>query len=143
MFFFDNDATPNDPYSPREVYRTGAPSLQNRTVFTNALEGAPDAAVIKYNEPRRNNTAEIQRLVRKGYIVRTRADSPIQTVLNRTTEMREAAFRSGAHVVSTDFPAWGMSARWGWDYVVRLEGGRVARCNPVNAPKGCRDRDLE
>lgn len=143
MFFFDNDPKPTDPNSPRELYRAAAPSLQNRTVFTNSVEGSPDAAVIKYNEPRGNGSAEIQRLVRKGYIVRTRADVPIDTVLNRTTEMRDRAFESGAQVVSTDFPAWGMSARWGRDYVARLEGGRVARCNPVVAPRGCRDEDLE
>ncbi|KAH9870245.1 hypothetical protein J1614_007168 [Plenodomus biglobosus] len=143
LFFFDNDPKPLDPTSPRELYRASAPSLQNRTVFTNALEGAPDAAIIKYNEPRGNHTAEIQRLVRKGYIVRTRADVPLATVLNRTTEMRDSAFHSGAHIVSTDFPSWGVTARWGWDYVARFEAGKVARCNPVNAPEGCRDSDLE
>jgi hypothetical protein len=137
MFFFDNDPLPSDPSSPRELYTAnGHASLQNRTVFTNALEGAPDAAVLKRNEPRGNETAETQRLVRKGYIVRTRADVPIETVKARSTEMRDSAFASGAQIVSTDFPAWGMSARWGWDYVADL-GGRAVRCNPVNAPKGC------
>lgn len=143
LFFFDNDPKPSDPNSPRELYRASAPSLQNRTVFTNSVEGAADGAVIKHNEPRGNDRAEIQRLVRKGYIVRTRADVPLGTVLNRSTEMRDCAFESGAQVVSTDFPSWGLTARWGWDYVARLKGGRVARCNPVNAPKGCEDSLLE
>ncbi|CAO2652665.1 Nn.00g009480.m01.CDS01 [Neocucurbitaria sp. VM-36] len=143
LFFFDNDPKPTDPNSPRELYRTSAPSLQNRTVFTNAVEGSPDCAFIKYNEPRNNGSAEIQRLVKKGYLVRTRADVPLDTVLNRTTEMRDLAFESGAQIVSTDFPVWGLTARWGWDYVARLKGGRVARCNPVVAPKGCKDDDLE
>ncbi|KAF2845224.1 hypothetical protein T440DRAFT_435077 [Plenodomus tracheiphilus IPT5] len=143
LFFFDNDPMPSDPNSPRELYRSSAPSLQNRTVFTNSLEGSPDGAIIKHNEPRGNDRAEIQRLVRKGYIVRTRADVPMGTVLNRTTEMRDSAFESGAQVVSTDFPAWGMSARWGWDYAARLKGGKAARCNPVIAPKGCKDSNLE
>ncbi|CAI9632921.1 unnamed protein product [Alternaria burnsii] len=143
MFFFDNDPKPTDPNSPRELYLAGAPSLQNRTVFTNALEGSPDAAFIKHNEPRGNDTAEIQRLVKKGYLIRTRADVPLDTILNRTTEMRESAFESGAQIVSTDFPAWGMSSRWGWDYVARLPGRLAARCNPVTAPEGCKDKDLE
>jgi hypothetical protein len=143
LFYFDNDPKPTNPNSPRELYLIGAPSLQNRTVFTNALEGSADAAFIKYNQPTGNNTAEIQRLVKKGYLIRTRADVPLDTVLNRTMEMRDAAFESGAQIVSTDFPAWGMSARWGWDYVARLSGGKVARCNPVVAPKGCKDSDLE
>ncbi|KAI4633163.1 hypothetical protein J4E80_000526 [Alternaria sp. BMP 0032] len=143
LFFFDNDPKPSDPNSPRELYKTGAPSLQNRTVFTNALEGSSDAAFIKYNEPRGNGTAEIRRLVKKGYLIRTRADIPIDTILNRTTEMRDLAFESGAQIVSTDFPAWGMSSRWGWDYVARLPGGLAARCNPLIAPEGCKDKDLE
>ncbi|KAI4959827.1 hypothetical protein J4E86_003552 [Alternaria arbusti] len=143
LFFFDNDPKPSDPNSPRELYKTGAPSLQNRTVFTNALEGSSDAAFIKYNEPRANGIAEIQRLVKKGYLIRTRADIPIDTILNRTTEMRDLAFESGAQIVSTDFPAWGMSSRWGWDYVARLPGGLAARCNPLIAPEGCKDKDLE
>ena len=142
LFYFDNDPTPSDPNSPRELYRAGAPSLQNRTVFTNALEGSPDCAFIKHNEPRGNDTAEIQRLVKKGYIVRTRADVGLATIRNGT-EMRDKAFESGAHIVSTDYPAWGMSSRWGFDYAAGLGPTRVARCNPVNAPATCKDLELE
>lgn len=143
LFFFDNDPNRTDPNSPRELYTADAPSLENRTVFTNAREGSGDAAFIKYNEPRNaKNTAEIQRLVRKGYLVRTRADAPVATVLNRSIEMRDAALASGAQIVSTDYPAWGMSSRWGWDYVASLPRGRPARCNPLIAPKSCRDGEL-
>jgi hypothetical protein len=143
LFYFDNDPMPTDPNSPRQLYLTGAPSLQNRTVFTNSLPGSPDAAFIKYNEPRDNGSAMIQDLVKKGYLVRTRADVPLATIVNRTTIMRDLAFQSGAHIVSTDYPVYGMSARWGWDYAVRFNGSKVARCNPVTAPKDCRDDDLE
>lgn len=142
MFFFDNDPSP-DPTSPRNVYTAdGHESLQNRTVFINGVEGEPSAAFIKHNNPVGNNTADIQRQVRKGYIVRTRADEPITTVLSRNTTMRDSAFESGAQIVSTDFPVYGMAARWGWDYVASLDG-RVARCNPVVAPKSCVDAHLE
>jgi calcium-dependent phosphoinositide phospholipase C len=47
--------------------------------------------------------------------------------------MLDAALRSGAHVVSTDFPEVGISARYGSDFVARLPEGGPARCNPVNA----------
>lgn len=50
---------------------------------------------------------------------------------------RDAAFRSGAHIVSTDFAGYELSSRWGCDYAVRLPGGRGARCNPVTAIWGC------
>lgn len=50
--------------------------------------------------------------------------------------MRDAALRSGAQVVSSDFPAWGMSARYGCDYAVTMQG-KSGRCNPVNGPQNC------
>lgn len=118
----------------------GHESLQNRTVFTNSQEGLPDAAFIKHNDP---DVSDIQRLVKKGYFIRTRADDPITTVLSRNTTLRDNAFQSAAHIVSTDFPQYGMSARWDWDYAVQLAGGKVARCNPISAPTWCRDFMLE
>lgn len=143
MFYFDNE--PDDKHNNiRNLYRAdGHESLQNRTVFTNSVEGEPDAAFIKYNDPRGDGQAEIQRLVRKGYIVRTRTDEPITTVQRRDRAMYDAALPSGAQVVSTDWPQVGMAARYDSDYAVQFEGGSVARCNPVNAPEWCREADLE
>ncbi|EGP85255.1 uncharacterized protein MYCGRDRAFT_45762 [Zymoseptoria tritici IPO323] len=139
MFYFDND--PDSPDKIRDTYRSdGSESLQNRTVFTNGVEGDADAAFIKFNHP---NVTEIQRLVKKGYFIRTRADEPITTLLEKDTTMRDNAFKSAAHVVSTDFPAYGMSARYDSDYAVQLKGGRVARCNPVSAPDWCEDRMVQ
>ena len=142
MFFFDNDPSA-DPNSPAKLYTAnGHESLQNRTVFINGVEGEPAAAFITHNNPVGSNVADIQRQVKKGYIVRTRADEPISTVLSKNTTMRDSAFESGAQIVSTDFPVYGMAARWDWDYAASLDG-RVARCNPVIAPEGCLDADLE
>jgi hypothetical protein len=136
MFYFDNEPDVTNPNSTRTLYRNnGHESLQNRTVFTNSVEGDADAAFIKYNDP--TNTTDMQRLVRKGYILRTRADNPITTVLQRDTTMRELAFKSGAQIVSTDYPQYGLSSRWDWDYAVQLPGAAVGRCNPITAPKWC------
>lgn len=144
MFFFDNDPKPNVTTDPRNLYTSnGHESLQNRIVFTNSLEGSPDCAFIKHNEPTGENVVEIQRLVKKGYIVRTRADVPLDTVLSKNATMRDAALKSGAQIVSTDYPVWGMAARWDWDYAVTLGDGRAARCNSVTAGSGCRSEDLE
>jgi hypothetical protein len=137
MFYFDNEPST----SIRIDYTAnGHESLQNRTVWTNANEGSADAAFIKYNNA--NNVTEIQRLVKRGYFVRTRADDPITTVLSRNTTTRDNAFLSAAQIVSTDFPQYGMSARWDWDYAVQFGDGKVARCNPVSAPEWCRDEML-
>lgn len=75
--------------------------------------------------------------------MRTRADEPITTIINRNLTMREDAFASAAQIVSTDWPAYGMSARWDRDYAVQLGKGRVARCNPVSAPMWCRDEMVQ
>lgn len=93
----------------------------------------------QHNDPSTDANVEfIQAQVRANYWVRTRSDEPLSTVLehNCSTSRRDAALRSGAHIVSTDFPAFGMSARWGCDYAVRLPGGKGARCNPVSWGEG-------
>jgi hypothetical protein len=133
----------NDPGAIRDAYRAGRPSLEGRVIFTNSRPGQPDAAFIKRNEPRGANTAQIQELVREGYLVRTRSDLPLSTVTTGDTSLLDAALRSGAHVISTDFPEVGMSARYDSDFVARLPEGGPARCNPVNARQNCRTARLE
>jgi Phosphoinositide phospholipase C, Ca2+-dependent len=133
----------NDPGPIRNAYTAGRPNLEGRVLFTNSRAGFQDAAFIKRNEPRNANTAQIQQLVRDGYLVRTRSDVPLGTVTSGDTAQLEAALESGAQLVSTDFPEIGMSARYGSDFVARLPDGGPARCNPVNAGRGCRDDRLE
>src|SRR5918999_4218808 len=133
----------NDPGAIRNAYIAGRPSLQGRVLFTNSRPGQPDAAFIKRNEPRGVNTAQIQDLVRAGYLVRTRSDLPLSTVTSGDTAMLEAALASGAHVISTDFPEVGMSARYNSDFVARMPDGGTVRCNPVSARRSCDDDRLE
>jgi hypothetical protein len=133
----------NDPGAIRDAYRAGRPNLEGRVLFTNSRRGLQDAAFIKRNEPRGANTAQIQELVRAGYLVRTRSDVPLATVLSGDTTQRQAALDSGAQLVSTDFPVAGMAARYGSDFVAQLPTGGVARCDPANARVTCRDDRLE
>lgn len=144
LFYMDNDPDDTDATNPRVLYRANnRSSLEGRVLFTNSLENAADGAVIKYNDPTGEaNVAEIQRLVGKGYIVRTRADVPIGTLLEGDSERRRDAFVSGAQIVSTDWPEFGMAARYDSDYVVKLPGGRNAVCNPVAVGRGCKDGGL-
>jgi hypothetical protein len=128
----------------RDEYRAGHPSLEGRVAFTPSFPGQPDAAFVKRNDPLGANTAQIQELVAAGYVVRTRADEPVFHAQNNDTTMRDAALASGAQWVSTDFPVPGMAARWnGSTYVAQIPGGTPARCNPVNAPPGCVNTDIE
>ena len=87
--------------------------------------GQPDAAFVQIPDAR-GNEATISDLVRKGYLVRTRADEPVVTPTTGDVTRRDAAFASGATIVSTDYPAPGLASRWGSDYVARLPGGGVA-----------------
>ncbi len=126
----------------RDRYRQGHPNLEGRALFTNSTPGQPDAAFVKMNEPV-GREAAIADLVRKGYLVRTRADANTQQARSGDTTMRDAAFRSGAQWVSTDYPVADYARPFGTNYVVEVPGGTVARCNPVNAPAVCRDAPLD
>jgi hypothetical protein len=121
------------------LYREGRPSLEGRVLFTNANPGSPDAAFIKRNDP--IGDTEIPDLVAAGYIVRTRADADTHEARTGDTVPREAALASGAQYVSTDYPV--PNPDFGTGYFVAIPDGASGRCNPVNAPRGCRSWALE
>ena len=137
MFLMDN----GEPYRSR--YLAGHPSLRGRLLFTNSTPGQPDAAFIKENEPAGANLRRIRDEVRRGYVVRTRADADTREARTDVTRRRRRALASGAQWVSTDYPAPGIAARFGSDYRVRLPNRRPARCNPVAAPRSCRSARLD
>ncbi|MFE0359032.1 phosphatidylinositol-specific phospholipase C1-like protein [Streptomyces nigra] len=127
----------------RTAYLAGHPNLEHRVLFTDSEPGTSSAAFMKRNDPSGTNATDIAKMVERGYIVRTRSDVPMGTVLNRDTTLRESALRSGAQIVSTDFPAAGMSSRYDRDFFVSLPGPHAVRCNPVSAPMNCRNDKLE
>jgi hypothetical protein len=137
MFLMDN----GEPYRSR--YLAGHPGLEGRMIFTNSEPGQPDAAFVKRNDAI-GSEADIRALVAEGYVVRTRSDA--DTVEARTDDgtARRAAFRSGAQWVSTDYPYGSHSAVFTTPFHVTLPGAvGPARCNPVNAPSGCKSALLD
>jgi len=114
-----------------ETYVRGHPSLVGRVMFVNAREGRPEAAFRIVNNPLAG-FHYIQKLVRAGYMVRTRADANTLEARSGDVSKRDAAFASGAHFVSTDYykpdPAFDSG------YQVQLPGGGPARWNPLLAP---------
>jgi hypothetical protein len=108
-------------------------------LFTSSTPGQADAAFVKVNEPRAD-PERIPELVRDGYIVRTRADANTFEARANDTERRDAALASGAQYVSTDYPEPDLALS---EYQVMLPDGAPGRCNPVNAPPGCRSFALE
>lgn len=127
-----------DQRKVENTYLEGHPALKGRLMFTNATPGAADAAFTECNEC---SAQEINALVRRGYLVRTRADDPAQGqgVRNDGTR-RGVVLGSGAQMISTDYPAREPSAH---GYAVGFTGDVAVRCNPVLAPSACKDGALE
>lgn len=127
-----------DQRKMESVYLEGHPSLHGRILFTNAQPGAPDAAFTEENE---GSVEEINALVKKGYLVRTRTDENTEEARTNDTKKRDAAMSSGAQMLSTDYPASEPAAWTG--YSVRFPKGVVARCNPVLHATDCKDEELD
>jgi hypothetical protein len=120
------------------AYTAGHPVLQGRVLFTNSDPGRPDAAFVEENE----GTPEvIDQIVREGYIVRARADEGTVAARTDDTTRRDALLRSGAQMISTDYPL-SEPSKW-TGYSVGFANGLPARCNIINAPRDCRDDLLE
>ena len=113
----------------RDIYYDG---WQHRPMFTNSPEGHPAAAVMIINDPI-GDFDRIQRLVKAGYMVRTRADADTREARENDTRRKAAAFASGAQAVSTDYylPA----IHFGNEYQVNLP--EPVQCNPITAPENC------
>lgn len=128
LFALDNEG------EERDFYVAGHPSLQGRVLFTSSPPGQPEAAFVKLNDPIVDQ-ARIRDVVRRGYVVRTRADADTVQARTGDTRMRQAALGSGAQWVSTDYPV--PDPRFGTGYSVAIPGGAPGRCNPVSATRDC------
>ena len=117
----------------RDIYSEG---WKQRPMFTNAPEGHPAAAIMIINDPI-EQFEEIRRLVKAGYMVRTRADADTREARANDISRKVAAFESGAQAVSTDYylPA----TNFGNEYQVSLP--KPIKCNPITAPNDCKISD--
>jgi hypothetical protein len=113
----------------RDMYYEG---WHQRPMFTNAPEGHPANAIMIINDPI-GQFEEIQRLVKAGYMVRTRADADTREARDNDTRRRAAAFASGAQAISTDY--YMPATHFGNQYQVILP--EPIQCNPVIAPQIC------
>ncbi len=122
LFALDNEGPVLD------LYLAGHPALRGRAMFASVEPGQPAAAWMKRNDPIQDFEA-IRKLVKDGYLVRTRADADTAEARRDDPHRREMALASGAQFVSTDFPESRPEIS---GYRVRLPGGLVARSNPVS-----------
>jgi hypothetical protein len=123
MFMFLNE-------NVRKNYLAGHPSLRGRTSFTNAKPGQADAAFMDRSG---EDMSDVTSLVKRGYMVRVRADADTMEARKKDYHRCNIAFQSGAQFISTDYPV-NEPARW-TGYTVSFAGHAVARINPVSTPK--------
>lgn len=111
FFFWHNDDV-------RERYLDERPGLDDRVIFTSAQTGAHDARFAVIDDPA---DPRIGRFVEAGVIVRTRGDADLVT----DPVERDAAFASGAQIISTDFPPY--APQQGTGYAVEFPDGSLVR----------------
>jgi hypothetical protein len=118
----------------KDVYIEGHESLKDRAMFVYASPGTPEAAFVISNGAK-SQEATITQRVKEGYIVRTRSDADTNEARSGDVTSREAAFRSGAQIISTDYyKPDSRAGQPGWtDFSVQFSGGALARVNPVSA----------
>jgi len=116
--------------SMAKMYWSGRPSLEGRTMFVRSTPGTPRSAFLLLDNALMRQE-EIQQRVKQGYIVRTRTDIETYEAKVNDYTRANAAFKSGAQVISTDFFRPGNI--YGTNYIVKMPNGKAARCNPINS----------
>ncbi len=111
-------------------YISGHPSLKGRVLFTNSEPGTPEAAIHVMNSAKKQ-LPQITALVKKGYIIRTRADSDTQEARADDKSSFNAAMLSGAQIISTDY--YKKSTHFKSDYTIAFPDGSYFRFNPLFA----------
>ena len=96
-------------------------------LFVSVREEHPAAGFFKINDPVASFD-RIQRLVKAGFLVRTRADIPTGHARKNDTSRRDRALASGAQFISTDYPEPDLRLS---GYCVDFGKGAVTRPNPV------------
>ena len=110
----------------RDLYMQGHPSLKGRVVFVNAQPGTPEAAALFRNNP---EDATIPDLIKKGYIIRTRADADTKEARANDYTHFEAAKKSGAQIITTDY--YMPSKFFNSPYHIKFDDGGYVRVNPL------------
>lgn len=110
----------------RDLYIKDHPSLQGRVVFTNSDAGTPEAAAMILNNP---EDERIPEMVKKGYIIRTRADANTKEARDNDYSQFEAAKKSGAQIITTDYYVPGKL--FTSTYHISFDDGGFVRLNPL------------
>jgi hypothetical protein len=106
-----------------ELYAQNHPSFRGRMMFSFSEVGREDAAFIKIDDA---FSLDIAAMVQQGYMVRTRTDSPGYEAPINDHRTKNAAFLSGAQLLSTDYY---LADKQLSPYKVQFENNQVGRLN--------------
>lgn len=118
-----------------DFYTENHPSYQGRVMFAYENADQPEAAFIIANDAI-GSQSNIRQWVGQGFIVRTRTDSDTYEARIGDYSKMNAAFASGAQIISTDYykpdPRYLTDTAW-TDFTVRFPNNELARINAVSA----------
>ena len=109
-----------------ELYIAGE-EVYARPMFANTHADSAHAAFFIMNNPVAQEK-EIASLVKQGFMVRTRSDADTREARTGSKVRFEAAIRSGAQVITTDYYLKSLSPNK--DYEISFDG-KYSQCNPV------------
>ena len=109
-----------------DYYTDVSPTLAGRAMFTKANPGEPEASIVVAKDLQ---STQISDWVRKGYIVRARADTGVKEAVRNDLSNRDAALSKGAHILTTDFPILTPHPETG--YKIGLPEDAAWRANPL------------
>jgi hypothetical protein len=127
----------DDDGAMRDGYLAGAPNLEGRLMFVDSAPGDPFGAYAIINNP--FATERIGAALAAGFLVRVFGQDGVAEALAGDRTYLEQALASGAHVITSDFPAPVPETT----FFVEMPGGTPSRCNPVTAPEGCTSQAIE
>jgi len=122
MFILDETGVKQSAYLQDHL------SLKGRAMFVNANPGTSASAFIIMNEPIQSADS-ITKLVKLGYIVRTRADADTKEARENDYKRMNAAISSGAQIITTDY--YLPDTSFNTNYHVILPNNKTVRYNPV------------
>lgn len=103
-------------------------SLKGRVMFVNAPANTPEAAILIMNDAIKEGE-KIKENVKKGYIVRTRADADTREARTNDYSRFKAAQASGAQIISTDY--YVKTTLFPSNFIVHFEGKSYFKKNPL------------
>ena len=123
----------DDPAQKTDLYVGSAKSLEGRPMFIATDESSPLASFVCIDDPLKNQS-RIGQDVAAGFIVKTRADADTREARASNPARRDAAFASGAQIVTTDFL---MPDKKIGPYQVNLADGQKVQCDAKLPGRQC------